>query len=309
MTPEEHKRYWLWWQHKLEGKNPPASEGNPMAGFYRAVRKSTYGGTKWAIPVAYWPGENGEMHCREGFQDVSDVRGQDIWVNVCNNPVPELWYREVAENDAPEWPDGMATTAPRGDNRPPEETDFEYLKGKIEEAALEARGWLDSDANAIREQVQADQVSNIADRLTELWKKADEARKKERQPHDEALREIQIKWSPLLLMAEAYKNLKYKLLTPWQITQKRALEDAARAAVAAGETMPETTRRPRAGTRGRAMSLKSFKSAEIVDYEACLAFFKDSQDVRGTVQDLANKAIRAGITVPGVKMLEEQRTV
>ena len=110
-------------------------------------------------------------------------------------------------------------------------------------------------------------------------------------------------------MAEAYKNLKFKLLTPWQLGQKKALEEEARAAVAAGETMPETTRRPRAGTRGRAMTLKSFKSAEITDYEACLAFFKDSQDVRGTVQDLANKAVRAGIEVPGVKMIEEQRTV
>jgi len=57
------------------------------------------------------------------------------------------------------------------------------------------------------------------------------------------------------------------------------------------------------------MTLKSFKSAEVVDYDACLAFFKDSQDVRNTVQDLANKAVRAGITVPGIKVIEEQRTV
>jgi hypothetical protein len=300
-------RYWLWWQHKLEGKDPPASEGTPYAGFYRAVRKASYGGTKYAIPVAYWPGENGEMHCREGFQDVSDERGQDIWVNVCNNPVPEDWYREVAENEAPEWRDGMATTAPRGDNRPPEDTDFEFLKGVIEELAGSAKIYL--ERGPITEQTDADRISNHADKLSEYWKKAEEARKKERQPHDEALKEIQLKWTPLLLMAEAYKNLKFKLLTPWQLGQKKALEEEARAAVAAGETMPETTRRPRAGTRGRAMTLKSFKSAEITDYEACLAFFKDSQDVRGTVQDLANKAVRAGIEVPGVKMTEEMRTV
>lgn len=300
-------RYWAWWQDKLKGMDVPASEGTPYAGFYRAVRKSTYGGTKWAIPVAYWPGENGEMHCREGFQDVSDVRGQDIWVNVCNNPVPELWYREVAENDSPEWPDGMATTAPMGDNRPPAELEFRWLQENINDLSVRAKTYL--EGAAITEQTQADKVSNLADQLSELWKKADEARKAERQPHDEALKTIQLKWSPLLLMAEAYKNLKFKLLTPWQLAQQKALEDEARAAVAAGETMPETTRRPRAGTRGRAMSLKSFKSAEITDYEACLAFFKDSQDVRGTVQDLANKATRAGITVPGVKMIEEQRTV
>lgn len=308
-------RYWAWWSDKLAGVNVPASEGTPYAGFYRAVRKASYGGTKFAIPVAYWPGENGEMHCREGFQDVSDERGQDIWVNVCNNPVPEAWYRAVAEGSDPEWADGMATTPPRGDNRPPDEMSFEWLWSRLNDVnegtkvslADEAKAYL--DGRPITDQTEADKVSNLADKLTEIWKKADEARKKERQPHDEALKAIQLKWTPLLLLAEAYKNLKFKLLTPWQLGQKKALEEEARAAVAAGETMPETTRRPRAGTRGRAMSLKSFKSAEIIDYEACLAFFKDSQDVRGTVQDLANKAVRAGIEVPGVKMTEEMRTV
>lgn len=300
-------RYWAWWQDKLAGVDVPASEGTPYAGFYRAVRKSRYGGTKWAIPVAYWPGENGELHCREGFGDVSDERGQDIWVNVCDHAVPEEWYREVAENDAPEWRDGMATTPPRGDNRPPEDTDFDYLSGLIDELGGTAKIRLGGPP--ITEQTEADKISNLADQLNELWKKADEARKAERKPHDEALKEIQLKWSPLLLMAEAYKNLKFKLLTPWQLAQQKALEDEARAAVAAGAPAPETARRPRAGTRSRAMTLKSFKSAEITDYAACLEFFKDSQDVRGTVQDLANKAVRAGISVPGVKMIEEQRTV
>ena len=163
----------------------------------------------------------------------------------------------------------------------------------------------------ITEQTEADRVSNLADQLSELWKKADEARKKERAPHDEALKAIQTKWSPLLLLAETYKNLKFKLLTPWQLAQQKKAEEDAKAAVAAGEPLAadERTRRPRAGTRGRAMSLKSFKTAEIVDYDQCLAFFKDNSDVRATIQDLANKAVRAGVSVPGAKLIEEQRTV
>ena len=306
MTPEEQKQYWLWWQHKLEGRNPPASEGTPYAGFYRAVRKS-YGGTKWAIPVAYWPGEDGELHCREAHRDVTGERGRDIWINVCNNPVPEEWYREVAEGDEPEWRDGMATVAPMGDNRPPDETDFDYLKGKIDE--LGASATIRLGGPAVTEQEEADRISNLADQLSEFWKKADEARKAERQPHDEALKAIQIKWSPLLLMAETYKNLKFKLLTPWLIAQQKKAEEEAKAAVAAGEPVPDAPRRPRAGTRSRAMSLKSFKSAEIVDYDLCLNFFKENSDVRATIQDLANKAVRAGVTVPGAKLIEEQRTV
>ena len=38
-------------------------------------------------------------------------------------------------------------------------------------------------------------------------------------------------------------------------------------------------------------------------------FFKENSDVRATIQDLANKAVRAGVTVPGAKLIEEQRTV
>jgi hypothetical protein len=309
MTPEEQTKYWLWWQHKLEGRNPPASEGTPYAGFYRMVRKASYGGTKFAIPVAYWPGDDGDIHCREGHRDVTGERGRDIWINVCNNPVPEDWYREVAEGDSYQWRDGMATTAPVGDNRPPDEDSFDYLKEQIEGLEYGAKTWL--DGKPLTEQTDADKVSNLADQLSELWKKADEARKKERVPHDEALKAIQVKWSPLLLMAEAYKNLKFKLLTPWLIAQQKKAEEEAKAAVAAGEpeAASERARRPRVGTRSRAMTLKSFKSAEIVDYDLCLAFFKENSDVRATIQDLANKAVRAGVTVPGAKMVEEQRTV
>jgi hypothetical protein len=51
------------------------------------------------------------------------------------------------------------------------------------------------------------------------------------------------------------------------------------------------------------------KRAEITDYAACLEFFKDSPDVKATVQDLANRAVRAGISVPGTKVIEEQTAV
>ena len=36
-------------------------------------------------------------------------------------------------------------------------------------------------------------------------------------------------------MAETYKNLKFKLLTPWHIAQQKKAEEEAKAAVAAGE--------------------------------------------------------------------------
>jgi hypothetical protein len=57
------------------------------------------------------------------------------------------------------------------------------------------------------------------------------------------------------------------------------------------------------------MSLKTVKRAEITDYKVCLEFFADSPDVKATVQDCANRAVRAGITVPGIKVVEEEKAV
>jgi len=316
-------RYWAWWQDKLAGVEVPASEGTPYAGFYRWVRKEHYGAKKYAIPVAYWPGDNGELHCRVGFKDVTPQHGRDIWVNVCEHPVYEEWYREVTEKVPPEktWRDGLDLTPPPaptppetikdnpliGDNLPPADNDFNWLKEQIEQAAEPATERLKGPA--ITTQLEADQIANMADKLAELWKAAENARKGERKPHDEALVGIQRKWSPVLALAETYKDLKYKLLTPWQLAQEQAQQQEAAAAEAAGEAPPSEPRRPRAGTRGRAMTLKSTKSAKITDFAACLEHFKESPDIRATVQDLANKAVRVGLTVPGVEVQEEKRTV
>lgn len=301
---------WAWWSAKLAGDaSARMSEGTPHAGFYRWVRKEGYGGKRYATPVAYWPGENGELNCRIGLrEDVSTERGKDIWVNVGNHPVPEVWYREVAEYDREEWPDGLDIFPPEGSNLPPDADPYQELGEKI--AALSDIATVRLNGPPIAEQVEADELSNkLIDPLAELWKLAEEARKAERHPHDEALKAIQLKWLPLLSAAEIYKNLKYKLTTPWLILVKAKQKQEAEAAAAAGTPAAADTRRPRAGTRGRATSLKIIKRAEIVDYQECLKFFAENPDVRHTVQVLADRAVRTGITVPGTQVIEDERAV
>jgi hypothetical protein len=297
---------WQWWADKLAGKPVQMNPGNPHAGFYRMPRKAFYGARKTFTPVAYWPGTNGKMNCRFGDDDVTIERGEEIWERVGHHPVSEQAYRAVAQDNKP-WPDEHELV-PMGDNLGPEDEEtFEALQDKIENLAREAEQRLDGPA--IGDQDEADRIANLSDRLAELHKKADALRKAERKPHDEALKAIQLKWVGVLLKAETYRNLKFKLLTPWLTRLQQAQKKEAEAAAAAGETLPSDARRPRAGTRGRAQSLKTFKRAEIEDYEKALAFFKESQDVKDLVQDLANRAVRAGITVPGTKVVEEQKAV
>jgi hypothetical protein len=301
---------WSWWADKLAGKAVQMNPGNPHAGFYRMPRKAFYGARKTFTPVAYWPGTNGKgepmMHCRFGDDDVTPERGEEIWERVGNHPVSEQAYRDVAQRNMP-WPDEHELV-PMGDNLGPEDEDtFEALQDKISNLAREAEQRMDGPA--IGDQDEADRIANLSDRLAELWKKSDTLRKAERKPHDEALRAIQLKWVNVLLKAETYKHLKYKLLTPWLTRLQEAQKKEAEAAAAAGEPAAADARRPRAGTRGRAQTLKTFKHAQIEDYEKALTFFKESQDVKDLVQELANRAVRAGITVPGTKVIEEKKAV
>jgi hypothetical protein len=307
---------WAYWQSKLEGLPVQMHPDDPQAGFYRQPYKRYYGARKTFTPVAYyWATKEDEqgnqieplrLRCRLGDKDVSETAGMRLWASVGNHPVTQEAYRGVAERDEP-WPDEHELVPMVGDNLPPDDDSFEGLSDAVEDLAAEALARIEGPA--IADQDEADRIANLADRLAELWSKADAARRGERREHDEALKAIQLRWSPLLTKAESYKNLKYKLLTPWLLKLQTAQQQEAEAAAAAGAPAAAEPRRPRAGTRGRAQTLKSQKRAEIIDFDACLAFFKESEDLRGTVQMLANRAVRAGATVPGTRIIEDQKAV
>ncbi len=296
---------WQYWHDRLAGKQVEMSPSHPQAGFYREPRKEHYGARRTFRPVAYWPDGNGQLRCRIGDEDVTDKRAMELWTRCGHHPVTEEAYRAVAQRGLP-WPDEHELVA-MGDNQPPEDSSFEGLRDAIQPLAEEAEKRIKGPP--IADQAEADRIANLADRLAELAKQAETARKEERKPHDDALKAIQAKWSPIVALAENYKNLKYKLLTPWLQALEAKRKQEAEVAAAAGEPAAAEARRPRAGTRGRAMTLKSTKKAKITDYAVCLKFFEDSEDIKSCVQMLANRAVRAGVTVPGTEVIEEQGAV
>ena len=62
-----------------------------------------------------------------------------------------------------------------------------------------------------------------------------------------------------------------------------------------------------AGTRGRGVHLRGKTVITIEDRAAVLAFFNDRQELTDLLQTMAEKAVRAGITVPGVKADKDSR--
>ena len=285
---------WQWWIDKLRGDIPLAlSESTPHAGFYRWPKREAYGAKRYFVPVAYWPNEDGELNCRIGEEDVTPERGRDIWVSVGAHPVSEEDYREVAERGG-RWRDEHELVPMQRSNQPqvPEDNSFEALRNAINEMSLHGEARLSQPM--ISNQDEGDRIANFVGELSDLHRRANEARSNEKRPHDDAAKAVQAKWKPWVDKAETlYKALKRQLLTPFLQTEEKRLE-----------------RRVQVGTRGRAISLKTIKRAEIVDFQECLSYFADSRDVHDFVQELADKAVRADDTaIPGVKVIEESTAV
>jgi hypothetical protein len=204
------------------------------------------------------------------------------------------------------WRDEHPGAPMQGHNQPPADDSFEGLREAIEEAWRDAEDAL--KGRPIENQDEANQIANLADRLAELHGKAKKLEAEEKRPVSDMLVEIARKWAPIMTRAETYKNLKIKLLTPWGKKVKQQNMEAA--AAAAAEGMAVKAERPKMGTRGRAMSLKTIRTAKIVDYPKALEFFANSEDVRACVQKLANMAVRAGTNPPpGCEVVEDEKVV
>jgi alanyl-tRNA synthetase len=84
---------------------------------------------------------------------------------------------------------------------------------EIEDLLLEARNYLDGEP--ISNEQQAEAVSSLLNRLRRVAKDADEARKTEKKPHDEAAKAVQAKWNPLISKAELATSTAKEALAPW----------------------------------------------------------------------------------------------
>lgn len=97
------------------------------------------------------------------------------------------------------------------------------FKEEVDDLLLEARNWLDGEAISTEDQASA--VSSLLNRLRRVAKDADDARKAEKKPHDDAGKAVQAKWTPIITQAELASSTAKQALAPWL----RAVEEKQRA--------------------------------------------------------------------------------
>lgn len=129
----------------------------------------------------------------------------------------------------------MSVAARIGHNNPPQ-TPYECTKQRIEDLYEEAKNWLDGEE--ITSQEQADELQKLMRMIQDSEKEADEARKAEAKPHDDAKAEIQARYNELIGKTRTVTGLTVRAidackraLAPWLIKideENRRKADEAR---------------------------------------------------------------------------------
>jgi hypothetical protein len=224
-----------------------------------------------------------------------------------------------------------------GHNNPPA---FDAFSLALDDAYDTAKDFL--DGAPIENQGQADAVGRIVGEVKKIKKDADEARKDEKRPHDEAAAAVQAKWKPLLDRAETILAAAQKPLTAYlnklaeeqREAERIAREEAARKAQEAIEASRQAegldaierarelekeadkaakeaarSGKAKAHVTGadRAIGLRTYKVATVEDYPALLRHIKqtDPGALRAWLDEYARKALP--MQLPGVNVTTERK--
>jgi hypothetical protein len=333
---------WAWWQAALKnpaaiGKTLPVHDGDAQQGYYRAKNKD-----KTFDPVAIFYPEGSEQLV--AYRAGREVRAEDIWSWCCRYPVTYEAYNAALEGKG--WPDDdkvvaaqLAATAPApadeptiGDNSG-DVDEATTLKDQIEAALAGMKAY-----EKITDDKTAEKALSLRNRLNELSRDADKIRTREKEPHLEAGKAVDAKWQPLVKKAKAGADQVRDAMSAWETVKlqrrreeerkaleaQRAAEEAARAAEpTSGEPQGETTvlEAPKVdvqpdaapstirGSYGKAASVSAKTVVkEVTDWSALAVYMSSHPEAQALLRQLAQRAIDAGRTVPGITT-EEVATV
>lgn len=339
---------WLWWRMALQGHRQSVVMGEPQFGYWRRKIKATKTRPSSDDGIAIWKGPNGDWLAVIGRGVESrKVIGQDsvydVFQSCCKTPVSyedythyvshAVWPRdlppEVAEDPkrstAPEQDRGIGDNSEKGGGPSP----YELAVETVANAKKAFEGWLTSIGGSILTAEQADIAANYKERATKLERRADEARKVEKEPFLEAGREVDSRWRSVIADAGDLKTAAVRAVHPYLKAEderrRKAAQEAAEAAAKAraeaesaatgGEPAPmqqdpEPTVEAapvRAGTGARKVSLVTVKRVRIVDEAKVREAFIQSEAGKFAAVEWANKVgPSAPFPIPGTEQFTEE---
>lgn len=286
---------WQWWRRALGNEPQPVHENEYHWGYWR-MRQHKDG--RW-VAVATWQDDSdawkGIVYLPDGRAEYIDV--EQRWTHFCQAPVTHAAFEQYKTDRV--WPDDAPAI---GDNQPPDDV----------AAELEAERELVDEflAKPVETKEQADKVGVWATRLTKLAKRADDERKAEKQPHLDAGRAVDAEYQPVVKGAKELAARLKKHVEPFLIAQAEQAETDRDEFV--GPYKPRDLSRDvaearQAGRKGAKVSLRDVKVGVIEDYDKALVALKDYPEMRSLVDQLVQRAARAGHELDGVKITVERK--
>lgn len=313
------------YREMLAGKSVPIHAEHPYPGRYKLKR-----GEVW-LPVAIGQ-VNGEI---AAIVDGKPANALEIWTYCAKHPVTQDAYKARMANG--HWPDEPAPAA-----RPNMPSDpFEALRAEVDDKCTQAAEWLDKTPS-VADQTACDLARNMQAQLLALNKRADAMHKGEKEPVLEQAKTIDEKFRFRVAVKELSDRLRQRFEAFMRAEERRLQQEAEarfraereraeaeRARLIAERaqllrddpiagltsdepelpavpTAPEPVKVSAGGGFGRKAGLKTVKHSQVFDHAAALAFFADSDEVKDLVCKLAQKAMRAGVKVPGARVVEER---
>lgn len=309
-----------YWAAKLRGDDPDPLEDRTRLplGFFRL---------RSGDPLAVWLDADGKRATLRGFSGSARSMAPRHAEAMAESgsfgeAVTEELYR--AAFDAGEWPDDPPSVAPIGHNLP--ESEYDRLRIEIEGEVETTAPFL---LKPIETQEDADKCSTWARRVGLLAKRADDAHDEEKEPHLRAGQAVDEKWRDIRFQAKDLTKRLKEHVEPFLKRQKREAEEIARKAREEAERLrreaAEADQRseqeradllrqaqdadkraePKKAVAGRPnmrVSLRKKVRARIVDYAATHMALRDHRDMRELVEQLANRAVKAGVPLAGVEV-------
>lgn len=313
-----------YWLAALNGNFMPVHDGDAQPGFYR--KRTSRAGP--FVPVAIWEQDGSLIALVDG--KAGDAA--ELWSYVCQHPVTEETYRLRVETG--KWADEDAAVTeslappPSGHNQGPTD-EAEILKGQIDAATAGAGEYAE-----ITDDDAAKKAQSLRARLNELSGLADKKREAEKKPFFEAGKAVDARYQPLVKAAKAAADAIARALGAHETRKQReadrlaaiaeearikAERAAVRAAAAGKPAPPSPTPAPApeapvpaakiAGAYGRAANVKEVKIATVTDQDAVYGYMKARPELTELLAKLAQRAVDAGHTVPGVTVTTEKKVI
>lgn len=318
-----------WHTNALKGVRGPIQEDDPQTGWYENRRKDKRTGKVTRDLVAFWKDTNdGSQRIHINGRDPGPNANTDmLWVFASKYPISAEVYAEVLKTG--KWPDDAKAVSDVAALETGEDlTPAEKIVREIAEARkdLPTYAKIDSDDTAAKAQSLRSLLTGLAGRL-------DKEREALVRPHIDAQREINGVWNPHIKAAQADAATVRAAQEAWETEKRvaarlaqeaadklaREAAEAARKAEEQGKPPPPPPAPPPPsnapapstqikGGSGRAASVSTYQHVLSIDEDKVFAQFKGNPELSALLVALAQKAINAGIPVPGA-VTEERAKV